>query len=359
MSKILFVWDNLVKGGAEVAMVNLSKKICNKFTVDLLLVQDTSYFFSEELAHFHQIYIINEHESVNIFLTILKSMMKILSLSKKYDYIIVNDTIIPNLLSLIFFIFGHRKIILWSHLAKDYFINVRSKYGVILNKFILKYVSYKIICVSKLAKLSMISHLPYVEAKTSVIYNVIKKPLNIKAHSGTIKNIITISRLSQEKRIDVLIKAFALVVTKGYDDLYLTIGGYGDELNSLQSLVEELNLKEKVKFTGEVKDPYHLLLKSDLFVSSSVTETFSISVAEALLCGVPAISTRTGANEMLQDGKFGIVVDVNDFVGLSQAIIKLLEDKKLFEYYISKTKDVTKMLDDNEICSNWIQLMDC
>jgi glycosyltransferase involved in cell wall biosynthesis len=63
----------------------------------------------------------------------------------------------------------------------------------------------------------------------------------------------------------------------------------------------------------------------DVLVSTSITETFGLSVAEALMCGKPVIVTRSGGVEDFINNKNGILVNIGDYEAISKAIIQLMQ----------------------------------
>lgn len=100
------------------------------------------------------------------------------------------------------------------------------------------------------------------------------------------KVLVSMGRLAKEKNFDLLIRAFARL---DQNDVVLTIIGSGDEKKSLEALVAELGLGEKVEFTGLVPfdDVPTYLAASDLFVFASVTETQGLVTLEAMASGLP------------------------------------------------------------------------
>ena len=74
------------------------------------------------------------------------------------------------------------------------------------------------------------------------------------------------------------------------------------------------------------------MIESDVFVCSSRAEGFSLVIAEAMVLGIPVVSTEcSGPNELLQEGRCGILIE-NSEEGLYQGIKVLLDDGKLKEY---------------------------
>jgi len=97
--------------------------------------------------------------------------------------------------------------------------------------------------------------------------------------------ILNIGRLDPRKRIDVLIKAFSKICRK-YDDVFLLIGGIGEDKKRLKKLVEDLNLKNKVIFLGYIpeEDLFDYYSACDVFAFPSWT-TSGITPYEALVVG--------------------------------------------------------------------------
>lgn len=102
-------------------------------------------------------------------------------------------------------------------------------------------------------------------------------------------------------------------------------------LKELVNLIEKLQLKEKVKLIGTLKDIPDILAKLDLLVLATTTEeAFGRVVIEAGAVGVPVVATRVGGVvEIIEHEKNGLLVEAADPYALSQAAIRLLKDKDL------------------------------
>jgi glycosyltransferase involved in cell wall biosynthesis len=139
-----------------------------------------------------------------------------------------------------------------------------------------------------------------------------------------IVNIVSVARLIPERRYDIVLKAFAkLLSQKG--NVFLTIVGDGPDLECLKSLAEELNISDSVRFTGRIPhgEVSRYLAAADVYVSATTVETHGSSVAEAAACGLPVVTTRVGfPAELVVDGRTGFVVEP----GSEEALLKAMRE---------------------------------
>ncbi|MDC1274779.1 glycosyltransferase [Planktomarina temperata] len=132
--------------------------------------------------------------------------------------------------------------------------------------------------------------------------------------------IISTGRLDPIKGFSTLIKAFASC--ENYlPGWRLIIFGEGAERGNLESLIAELDIKEKVSLPGSYPDIHRELIKAKLFVSSSKQEGMSMSILEALASGLQVICTKTsGGTYLLENGALGKLVPIEDVFALSESI---------------------------------------
>ena len=114
-------------------------------------------------------------------------------------------------------------------------------------------------------------------------------------------HVVSIARLAAEKRIDHLLRSFALLVDE-HPGARLTVAGTGPEEVALRDLAVDLGLGASATFVGHV-DPAPLLDEADVLVQLSVWENCSYSLLDALVHGVGAVATPVGGNpEVLPAG---------------------------------------------------------
>ncbi|MBI5099771.1 MAG: glycosyltransferase [Nitrospirae bacterium] len=219
----------------------------------------------------------------------------------------------------------------------------------ILVKALYKFAS-KVIAVSEGIKANLIEEFKISPEKIEVIYNPVDIDRIIKLSSMPAKNffiennaplIIAMGRLTRIKGFDVLIKAFSRVVKEM--DAQLIILGEGSERGSLKRLTVELGLTEKILLPGFQKNPYPFLSGADIFVLSSRYEGLPMAILEAMACGLPVIATdcKSGPREILQNGRCGLLVPVEDEAALAEGILKLLRDSALREKFATLGKKRT------------------
>jgi glycosyltransferase involved in cell wall biosynthesis len=138
------------------------------------------------------------------------------------------------------------------------------------------------------------------------------------------KIVLYTGRLSREKGLDFLIRAFASLSTAVPAQLYVI--GNGRELSRLQRLIRMYNAEQRIRLLPAVQEVTAYLQVADIFVMPSLYEGLSNSILEAMACGIPVIATRVSGNaEVIEDGVTGILVDRTDYHNLSQALTELLE----------------------------------
>ncbi len=207
-----------------------------------------------------------------------------------------------------------------------------------LLKIIIKlFYSYadKLVCVSK----DLAQHLKKdfgISKKISVIYNGINVAVKKRTHTPP-KNIctfISVGRLNLQKDHESLIMAASLL-NKDYLNWKLWIIGDGPEKKRLQKLINKLRLNNKVKILGWVNNINKFLKQADIFVLSSKWEGFGYVLIEAMLQSLPIISTAAphGPTELLDKGKYGILVPVGDEYSIKRAMLKLVTNKSTYKHY--------------------------
>lgn len=138
-----------------------------------------------------------------------------------------------------------------------------------------------------------------------------------------------ISRLSHEKNVGLLLKAFALVA-KEIPEATLRVYGDGPERETLASLAESLGIGPKTAFLGHVPEAGTRCGEFAIFAVPSSRESFGLAALEAMACGVPVVATKVGGlPELILDGETGMLVPPEDERAMADALLKVLREPEL------------------------------
>jgi len=139
--------------------------------------------------------------------------------------------------------------------------------------------------------------------------------------------VLAAGRLVGLKNFPLLLRAFAKIAAEK-PDLNLVILGEGDDRAELETLRAELGLQERVSLPGFTDNPYPWLKHAAAFVLSSNWEGLPTVLIEALAAGVPVVSTDcpSGPSEILEGGRLGRLVPVNDVDALATALLEAVQE---------------------------------
>jgi glycosyltransferase involved in cell wall biosynthesis len=144
--------------------------------------------------------------------------------------------------------------------------------------------------------------------------------------------IVTVSRLTRLKRVDLLIEAVSKMSTEAKDRIALVIAGDGPDRHGLEEMSRALGLTGMTHFTGAIPyDSMPRLLKScDIFAATSELTNLSMPPCEAMLCGLPvAAFDVAGTSEGVRDGETGLLVENGDTGAMASALGRLVLDPGL------------------------------
>lgn len=168
-------------------------------------------------------------------------------------------------------------------------------------------------------------------------------PLVTKYHLPG-KYFLYVGRISKEKSLDILIKTFQHFSKKGTGE-HLVIVGDGPSREDLESLVENLDLKDRVHFTGMIE--HDTLISSDIFrhaiafVTASKSEIQPISVLEAMGAGLPVIGpSARGLKDLIKNNGINFTPDSSD--ELSDALTHITADQKIRDRYAAASTELIK-----------------
>ncbi|MFZ6035461.1 MAG: glycosyltransferase [Patescibacteria group bacterium] len=176
--------------------------------------------------------------------------------------------------------------------------------------------------------------------------------------TSTEKVIVTAARLDLfQKDFKTLFKALKEVNEKM--NCRLVILGKGSDGEKIVALARKSGIADKVSFPGFVKNPMVFMRKADIFVLSSFFEGSPTVLVEAMMAGIPVVSSNCdfGPREILDNGKNGLLVPVGDYKAMASAVLRLLQDKKLKEKLIINGLKRAEFYSEDKSYSLWGRLL--
>ena len=157
------------------------------------------------------------------------------------------------------------------------------------------------------------------------------------------KYLISVGRLIPLKRNQELINSLQFM-NENVEIIFL---GDGSEKENLKKLAKKLYIENRVHFLGQVQNPYKYLARSDIFVSCSESEGFPNVLVEAMICGVPVVSSDciSGPREILapnKDNEYGLLFSIGDSQKMIEYIKFLLNNNDERSRYIENAKKRVK-----------------
>lgn len=399
MKKILVIIPSLDTGGAQRAVSNFVTNLPPEYEADILLNDNKSIVYpykgtildlglkpkSDRSGLWYQFRVFFRRI---VFLRKLKRHNHYLT-----AYSFMDSANIANILS------GNRYCKTVVSVRTNLAISGKNswKYRFLINpmtKFLYRYADY-VVAVSEEVKNELINSLGFYSENITTIYN--------GYNSGQIKEdakdsipeeerhlfqdctpIVTVGRLSREKAQWHLIRIMKRVA-EVVPNVRLLVLGEGAYRKYLEELIKELGLEDKVYLLGFKDNPYKYIAKAKVNVMSSLYEGFPNSLVEALVLGIPCVTTdfKAGAREILapelnlDDGyisnsynaEYGIIVPECDGIEygaedlltreeiiLADAIIKMLSDDFLREKYAHKSKEAASRFRIDKMVQGFLEL---
>lgn len=171
------------------------------------------------------------------------------------------------------------------------------------------------------------------------------------------KLIVAAGRLVSQKGFDLLIASFAALAS-AYPDWQLVIYGEGVERTALEVEVKRLLLERRIDLPGIRKDLGSALADADLFVLPSRYEGYPNVLLEALASGCPVIAADCpgGIAEILQNGRYGLLVEPGNVAALTAALKRMISDELLRAEFSAQARRAVSTLDVGTVGERWLAL---
>jgi len=227
-----------------------------------------------------------------------------------------------------------------------YYLDVSTRYTV--------KIADKIITISETTKEDLIKFYGAKAEKIHVVYLGYDAPRNKKENFQDVKweviaekfkinkpYLLYIGRIEKKKNTANLIKAFYEVLSTGADLQLVLAGSKTSGYDEVDELIARYNLKERIIFTGYVKEEEkdYLLHNANLFVFLSKYEGFGLPVLEAFYAGLPVVASDIPVFQELYDDA-AVLVNPNRTDEIALAITKVLKDKRRREGMIRRGKEL-------------------
>lgn len=174
------------------------------------------------------------------------------------------------------------------------------------------------------------------------------------------KNLVFIGKLNSNKCINDLLDVMSMI-RKEDKEVVLSIVGDGEERNNLVNKAKTLRLGLSVSFLGELSEDEKrdVLLDSAIFITASKSNSFGISILEAMSAGLPvvAFSESINNNEIIRNDINGYIVSNRDKVEMKNKIMEILNNDELRNTMGSCAKETSAVYDINNIKSEWIKIL--
>ncbi|MBY8888452.1 glycosyltransferase [Streptomyces sp. PTM05] len=171
------------------------------------------------------------------------------------------------------------------------------------------------------------------------------------------KVVVSIGRLSPEKGVDMLLEAWA-EAAPSHPDWLLRIYGTGDEEAALHKQCADLGLNGSVEWAGHTADVPSALRGASVFVQSSRSEGFPLTVLEAMSFAVPpvAFDCAPGVHEIIDDGVDGLLVRPGNTGELARQLGRLMDDQELRDGMGEKARVDVERYAPQRIADRWEEL---
>ena len=341
--RVLFLIPTLEKGGAERVLVNLVNRMDKQkyeVTVQTLVDLDKKGHQLHDSVRYipgarHRIRGYSHLQKLLPPRTLYRMLIK-----EKYDVVV---SFLEGMTSRI--VSGcpdpDTKKVAWIHTTLDTpalaavgFRNIREAKKC-MNRF------HRLICVAESVKqalpvqweLTVDVQVLYNVNQSEQIIQLSRQPLQNPAFDNDAFCVCSMGKLQAVKGYDRLIDVHKMLIDQGLTHKIYVLGS-GELEQELRERIKQNGVQDSFVLLGFCENPYQYVGKCDLYVCPSRREGFSTAVSEALILGIPVVSTNcSGAHELLgEDSQYGLVVE-NSTKGILEGMQRMLQDPALMRHY--------------------------
>lgn len=347
--KILFLIPTLMNGGAERVLVNLVNHLNREqFDISVKTLMNEGRYVNQLAEDIHYSYVFKKLYRGTRFLFNIFSPTYLYKkiIGDNYDIVvsylegptarIISGGKNPNV-----------KKVCWIHIE----LNDKKIFSLGFRSFSEAQTSYKsfdkIICVSETVR-KIFMDVSKIDKDVMVLYNTNNTSDILQKSAEEVDdvyfdseyiNICSVAKVEFTKGYDRLLNIHKDLVNLGVKHRIYIIGEGSERIN-LEILAKKYSLQNSFIFLGYKENPYKYMKRCDIYVCSSRREGFSTAVTEALILGIPVVSTNcSGAYELLgYKNEYGIVTENNE-KSLKEGLLSLLQNKDLIKKYTSSARE--------------------
>lgn len=174
------------------------------------------------------------------------------------------------------------------------------------------------------------------------------------------KTIVTVGRIDQNKNHRLIIDAFNSIQST-IPEWKVVIYGDGELRNELIEYVKDLGLEDRISLPGNVENVAEKIKKTGVFVLSSDTEGSPNALIEAMLLGIPVISTDCpsgGPSELIRDGVNGLLIPVGDVAVLQDNLQKLINNLQLQKQLSQNSLKTRDIYSREKVLGEWRDMLE-
>lgn len=344
--RILFFINHLADGGAERVAATLLNHLCENHEVEMVLFSDkhASYYINSQIPT--QKIIISSNNKI---VKVIRRISRIKKLIKKTNPdLMISFMVDLSMQVLLANCLISNKLIVSEHIT----IQTTRQPHRLITRHILYRLASKIVFISE----SDYNYAKWIKQKT-YIYNPLCLPISSIFHKG--KYIVTVGPQKRwhSKGFDMLIKVWSRIAPLHPDWKLQFVGENND--NYICDLAKSNNLEKRIDFIGWTDEIDKTLQTKSIYVLSSRREGFPCSLIEAMSqgCACLAFNCKTGPDEIIKDGKSGLLAQNGDIDDLANKLEMLINDEQLRLRLSAGAVEEAKRFDKNIFFAAWDKLI--
>lgn len=339
MKRIFILNDKVVGGGAEVVMRNLVTYLHDKYEVTVMtLDNDYASFqkvFPSDVTYIPSKLMDNPYRRTDpryYSVALINFFRKIGIKRKNYDVVIANKE--GPSMKLAAAMKAARKLA-WVHVDYQYLYWTRCVFSAAKEVECMQQFDH-VVCVSQAAAES-VKKVIGDPGNLCVRYNPVNYRTILKNAEAAVDLsrdeskplFVAVGRIVEQKNFITFAKVCARLSREFEFDVWIV--GDGEQRQEVEQILEQEHCS-CVHILGMQDNPYKYFAKADCFVCTSVWESYGLVIQEALILGVPVLSTKCPAIEECLDPRFGILVDCNE-EAIEAGMRQILEHPELLAEY--------------------------